>query len=736
MNVECIISKQVFARDNFRIFGCRPCDTYKNLKLNKYGTFTITGELSYLVEGEQYTLNIKESEKHYNNETQYNVISVPSFEIPDTTTMTEKDELKLLHEITTNTLAESIHEVYPDYCKLILNDEEDKIDLNKIKGVKKVRHNSHIRKLNEKYKYYSLQQQYKYLDLSFSDCQSLFERFKTLEDIDKEIKNNPYRIMIDFCLQSFPKTDTLILNHDESMRESNCRCEYYILYILQQNEAKGHTYMSAVDMAMQLDHAVIKKSKDVAMNSLNIWYDEKTNQIARMRTHVVEKKIAEFILNKTKQNIPLDWNCEDFKNNLTDEQFNVLTSFCKHDIIILNGFAGTGKSFTMLSLVQMIEANSFSYRLFAPTGKAAKRLAEATNREASTIHRGTAMGSAEIYDDVIIIDECSMLNLETMYMIINSIKNSNARIVFVLDIEQLPPIGLGCVAREMINSEIIPTCTLTKVFRFSSGGMIKTTTLARQGNWYLDELQDKDSVILGKEKDYEYIKSNHTTEQIINKYLEYIDKGISPEDIAVLTTRNIGEYGTYNINNLIQKEANPLKKKEQHFDKSFTYKNTNYKITFHENDLVLITKNNYNMLSYEDYDDMTFENLAKEDMPQSSIFNGEIGKVTGFMDKMMMVRIDDKTIMFSQTDTRNLLLGYCTTTFKFQGSQIAYPIILTLMEHKNQLNKNLLYTNLSRGQKKITEIGDLDAIQYSLNTKEINDKKNLICEMVKEGYKE
>jgi len=150
------------------------------------------------------------------------------------------------------------------------------------------------------------------------------------------------------------------------------------------------------------------------------------------------------------------------------------------------------------------------------------------------------------------------------------------------------------------------------------------------------------------------------------------------------------------------------------------------------------------MLNWQKYDEMMFdEELTKDDMGElSKIFNGEIGEIVGFSNSnddnevAMKVLINEEIIMFTKNDIDNLLLGYCTTIYKFQGSQIPYPIILTLDTHRGQLNKKLLYTNLSRGQKKVTEIGDVSAVQYSLGTLASINKKNNIASILVNIQKE
>lgn len=710
INVTCKIIKQIFAKDDFRIFGCQIISGGTGIKVNRYGNITIKGELSYLSENKIYELCLEALPQTYNGETQYEVVSVPSMENISIKDMSEDDDLAILNDITSKDLAKEIHSAYPHYCQMILRNEP--IDLNKIKGVKGYRHEVHKRKLNERFVYYNIINKFREYKLTIKDCKELFKLYDTSEKVVEQLNNNPYFCLVAICRKAFLSVDKLILKERPELIDSDVRCELYIYYILTNNENNGNTYMSAIDMANNLPSNLIIKSKDVVENSELFIYDEINNVVAIASTYNAEQNIANFINNINNNHTDFNWECNEKTHpTLTNEQRNVLTMVSKNGIIILDAKAGSGKTFTMFSLIELCDKHGMECRLFAPTGRAAKRLSELTEHDASTIHRGTSLGTEEIYDDVIIIDEASMLNLSTMSMLIKSIKNENAHIIFIMDIEQLPPIGLGYVAKEMIDSGILPICTLTKVFRFNGSGMMKATTLARNGENYLKEVSRE------KFNDYSMIPFTGL-EQITNIYLKQVEKS-TINDVCVITPRNIGEYGTYNINNHLQNAINPIKKNEKFFKRKLG----NFIIKFHENDKVMVTKNNY-------------ETLLKDSDEMQAVFNGEMGRVLKVCSDHLEVEIDDKIFIFFQDDIENLLLGYCTTVYKFQGSQIDYPIILTLNEYKNQLNKNLLYTALSRGQKQLIEIGEESAIEYALSHTISKQYKNNLCKMLQEGKSE
>jgi exodeoxyribonuclease V alpha subunit len=710
INATCKIIKQIFAKDDFRIFGCQIISGGTGIKVNRYGNITIKGELSYLSENKIYELCLEALPQTYNGETQYEVVSVPSMENISIKDMSEDDDLAILNDITSKDLAKEIHSVYPHYCQMILRNEP--IDLDKIKGVKGYRHEVHKRKLNERFVYYNIINKFREYKLTIKDCKELFKLYDTSEKVVEQLNSNPYFCLVAICRKAFLSVDKLILKEHPGLIDSDVRCELYIYYILTNNENNGNTYMSAIDMANNLPSNLIIKSKDVVENSELFIYDEINNVVAIASTYNAEQNIANFINNINNNHTDFNWECNEKTHpTLTNEQRNVLTMFSKNGIIILDAKAGTGKTFTMFSLIELCGKHGMECRLFAPTGRAAKRLSELTEHDASTIHRGTSLGMEEIYDDVIIIDEASMLNLSTMSMLVKSIKNEHAHIIFIMDIEQLPPIGLGYVAKEMIDSGVLPICTLTKVFRFDSSGLMKVTTLARNGENYLKEVSHE------KFNDYSMIPFTDL-EQITNVYLKQVEKS-TINDVCVITPRNIGEYGTYNINNHLQNAINPIKKNEKFFKRKLG----NFIIKFHENDKVMVTKNNY-------------ETLLKDSDEMQAVFNGEMGRVLKVCSDHLEVEIDDKIFIFFQDDIENLLLGYCTTVYKFQGSQIDYPIILTLNEYKNQLNKNLLYTALSRGQKQLIEIGEESAIEYALSHTISKQYKNNLCKMLQEGKSE
>jgi exodeoxyribonuclease V alpha subunit len=371
----------------------------------------------------------------------------------------------------------------------------------------------------------------------------------------------------------------------------------------------------------------------------------------------------------------------------------------------------------------------------SPTGKAASRLSEQTGRKASTIHR--AVFSNALYDkEVIIIDEASMLSVPLCDMLISCELLSTARILLVGDSAQIPSIGLGRIFKDMGQSGVIPTCTLTRCFRFDEGGASYISTLTRQGKFYMtDEQLRKDRFTLGERQDYEFIKFNGKVEQIIDTYMSLINQGVKPEEIMVLVPYNIGQYGATKINNLIQEKLNPVGN-----DLMMKTKHNDIEVKIHQNDLVMNIKNNYNALSYQAYDESLWDDdMDIDECEPAQVFNGQIGKVQNVINdtqvlhtKFLVAHIEGEDIIYTQGDINNLLLAYCSNPYKYQGSQCKYVINVVIGAHERVWNRNLLYTAQTRMTTKLIEIGDINVIKEAVGQTGDDNRKTRLIEFLTE----
>ena len=723
--IKCTIIREIYSSNNYRTFAClldNPKDESK-ISLNKYGNFTISGDLSFLKNGESYTLDLKQV-NHPRYGLQYMVEKVKDYEIvKDLEELTVEQSMEILTKFTTETQANTLLTVYPNFISMVINGKTEEIDVKKLKNIKEYRLNCYIREINTRFKYYYILIHHKNYDLTIGECQELDNVYGSVEAVEEAINKEPYSVLIDVLHRDFLRTDKLLMKIRPELKESANRIEHIALHILNLNEEDDNTYMDANTMAgfcAEIDKDCIPHIKQTCVESQKIWYDDATKRIAKADTYIAESTIADFFIDILCTPGPA-WNFEWKKytkikdGTLTDEQSELLHVVCENRIIILNAGAGCGKSSSMMALINMLEDNGKTYSLFAPTGRAAKRLAEQTHRKASTVHKGCSQAQADggIDSDVIICDEWSMYGLEHMMMLVKACSNPDVRFVFSGDIHQLPSIALGCVMRDFIESNIIPVITLTKVFRYKEGGLSAIVNDIYNKLSIHAKLNFEDGVkcVLGINKDYTFIKSNGTTEQILDTYMEKINQGIKPIDIAVITPWNVKEFGTYRINNLIQSAINPARKNERVIERDVK----DCTITFRKGDIVMNTKNNYTVPTYETYKRILEEtgevdlSLAQETV---GVFNGDIGKILDIdANNVLIIQFDENMVVFKGDDCNSLVLGYAGTIHKYQGSQCPHIIFLSLKCHERSFNNNLLYTGISRASQETTQIGDLSTVE-------------------------
>ena len=739
------ITKKVFQNNDFFIFGASPIPPFPDsLKLNQYFCITLKGELSYLSEGKEYELEVEElSTDKYG--TSYRVVSAPSINMEEIEHLTRERSQEILEEITTSSQANYVLDAYENFIWLALTKGKEAFDLNKIYNVGECRLNAYIRELNTKYKYLNIMNKLKEWKLDISDCKKLIEEYLDEEHIAKEIQSNPYKVLISTLGRSFEFADRMIMELREDLKVSEMRCAYLILSVLEKNEAmEGDTLLDAnalynyileeYTQAKDLEPLIVP----VVTNNDLFYYDEKNKTVSIMNTYMAECKIADFIVNKYKNSTKLDIDYTKYTKikdgELTEEQQNILKTFCESNITIVNAKGGTGKSATTLALINMLEDNNMTYSLLTPTGRVAKALKILTNgRPASTIHKACLSNPNGIWSDVFIVEEGSMIGIDLMCMLINAIANDNARIIINMDLGQIAPISCGCPMRDIINSGIIPICNLTKVFRYGEGGLYKMATDAYDKKFYIGELDyNKDRVSVGKNNDYTYVRYNGEVQQVVDEYKRFLDRGIKPIDIAVITCWNVTDFGTINLNNEIQKIVNPDIQEGKFIKKTIRKKEVFFKV----NDIILNCQNTYEILTLSGYNEIKNSGnaLTVEDVETTSVMNGEIGRILDIDDGNIIAQFDEDIIVFDKKLQDNLLLAYSLTSYKLQGSECPYVITLVTPQFEKSLNKNIIYTDMSRTRKEVVEIIDPTTLANAITIDSIQERLTNLERLLKEKY--
>ena len=392
-----------------------------------------------------------------------------------------------------------------------------------------------------------------------------------------------------------------------------------------------------------------------------------------------------------------------------------------------------GKTTSIQGLIQLMEDNNMSYTLLTPTGKASKVLAEATHRSAQTIHR--ACFSGEIATDVVVVDEASMINLEVMNMLINSITNPNARIVFSLDNAQLTPIGVGKVISDLIETNIVPKTELTQVFRYTDDGSLFVATNIRNGKNFFtsDNVKEKGNTF-SVSSNYKFIETSNDDlfDEVIRQYKGLISQGIKQDDILVMCPYNVSKIGNYAICNAIQEEFNPPKPNE------LTHKRRigGTTIVFRKGDIVVNKKNNYSIPTEEGYNTLMSDSmLTEEDVATSIVLNGQMGRIVQVVKEGLLIKFDEEILFFNKQNINNLLLGYSISTHSSQGSSAQYTISIVSDLCKRMLSKELIYVADTRCKKSHIDIGQQDAFLYALSHSDNQHRYTWLKEMLIQGYK-
>lgn len=696
---------------NFSIISCRTKD--ETIEYHpQYGTISLKGTgIADLKMGQSIDCIIepcKDDKYKYS----YKFIGFAGFVAKDGKfNLTEKAELQTLRSLMTNGQAESCHAAYPHFVSMVLNGEEAKLDYKKIRGVGKVllpRYINKIKTINKRVEF--MGETYAWGIENDEDINKIAATYKNVYGFSKDINTNPYAVMVNLLEWLFDRADRAILKKTTKWLDSYERCEAATIYALKHNELDGNTRMQAkqlFDMVKQKAPQCVHHLLDVVTKSAQVHYDAPSQNTALQATYSAEQHIADVIKKKiaNPHYYPMDW--QKFTSvdglELTDEQAQILEMACKQDVMMLTGSAGVGKSATTKAIIEMLEANNYTYTLLSPTGIAAKRLREATGREASTIHMFLTCGGN--LGDYVLIDEMGMVSVHLLSMLFDKVTD-RTKIIFIADPSQLASIACGNIVEDMLNSGIVPVCNLTKVFRYNTSGIITIATDVRNG--VNEHLTDTFT-------DYKFIETDTLViNQIEQEYTRILADGYGKDDVLILSPFNKGEVGSLAINAAIQAKFNP----NELSTVGHTVNDT--PIYFKVGDKVINKKNEYAMPLVDD--DTAF------------VANGDIGTVIEIVpnekEPYMIVHYDCGDCVVDKAHIKNTLLAYAISIHSCQGSQAKAVIVVIDRSHVRMLSRNLCYTAVSRAQERLILIGDEAAIQEGLKIQEEKIRDTELKEML------
>lgn len=696
----------VYNADNFKIYGCT-VDIFKfpNLKYNKYGGVTIKGDFQELNLECEYQIKAEEV-----NDSKYGyAYVVKNIRSPRPTTI--ESSIKFLQEILTYNQAETLLSVYPDIIDRIINNRLSDIDLNKTKGIKEYTFNVIKRKVIENYKLAEIVDEFAGV-FSFNVIKKLYDKYTSVEKIKEKLKNEPYDCLCSIGGIGFKTADEMLLKQDKDLLTSSQRMMACAEFVLSENENSGNTYMpikSFYNSCRALTKECISHLSECMKDDTRFYLDKTNQRIARVNTYETEKYIA----NRLKEGLAINtkWNVDVEKyrlvngSELTDEQIQTMKKVCENNVVILQGHAGCGKTFSTLGLINLLNDNHKTALLLAPTGRAAKVLKGYTNHEASTIHRGLGFkppnnwgvnSKSPLNCDIVILDEFSMTDIHLFRRLLEGINFNKTKLLLIGDEAQIPSVGCGNLLHDLLKSKSVPTVYLDKVFRYGKGGLSTVATDVRQGKMTFNE---KDKVqVIGEDNGFTYISlpQEKSINYIVQLYKKLLSKVENKDDVLIVTSQNVGNYGTEILNNKIQEEVNPDGKYIQHG-----------KTKFRINNPVIQCVNNYKSIIYNDDEGKT-----------TFISNGEIGIIKDILYNALVVDFDGVKIYVPKEQFVQIKLAYAISIHKCQGGQAKYIVAFAPKAHTFMLNSNLLYVAVTRAKEKCFLITDNNTYKRAIKIKE------------------
>ena len=525
------------------------------------------------------------------------------------------------------------------------------------------------------------------------------------------VQENPYRLATDIFGIGFITADKIAQKLGFSP-ESGFRIQAGIIYVLHQLSDEGHVYYPGQDLVqkaaeiLKVDESLVageieslKALQHIVVENLP---GHEQDAVYLAKFHYSEKSIARKLkkLISSPKSIrsvdtarALEWVQNTFSLSLATKQAEAVETALKDKVLVITGGPGTGKSFLLNAIIKIISRLKAKIILTAPTGRAAKRMQESTGYKAKTIHRllefdfqkGGFKKNEEhpLNCDLLIVDEMSMVDTVLMHHLLKAV-SLYTTLVMVGDVNQLPSVGPGNVLKDIINSGSVPVVELNEIFRQArESSIIVNAHLINQGEFpRIRPRQDKlDDFFFVQEEDPQKVleKIKHiVTERIPQRF------SLHPVDhVQVISPMNRGLVGVNNLNAELQTCLNPQGREIIRGGKAFR-----------QGDKVMQIRNNYD----------------------KEIFNGDIGVIM-FLDleqQEIRVRFDERQVVYDYSDLDDLVLAYAVSIHKSQGSDYPAVVIPLLTQHYIMLQKNLIYTGITRGKNLVVLIGTKKALAIAV----------------------
>lgn len=572
-------------------------------------------------------------------------------------------------------------------------------------------------------------------------------------DLYSILKENPYRLAEDINGVGFKLADELAARIG-IRSDSDFRIRSGIFYTLMGAVGEGHCYLPMgillerahmllnVDQEYirpQIDNLVMDKKlvvKDDCVFAATYYYAELNcaRMLYELNVSMAEAEnlpSQDAIMEKRLENL-----AESLKMELDELQLQAVAQCIRNGLFILSGGPGTGKTTTINMIIRYFEAEGLDIFLAAPTGRAAKRMTEATGFEARTIHRMLELNSAlsdensrkvsferneenPLEADVIIIDEMSMVDIQLFQSLLRAVI-PGTRLILVGDVNQLPSVGPGQVLRDLIGSSAFPMMTLRKIFRQAEkSDIIVNAHRINSGQQIALDNKSKDFFLL--ERNDVNVIYKHMIQLIQEKLPGYVKAG--PFDIQVLTPMRKGPLGCETLNSILQRYLNPPDVcKKEHISGDTIYR---------EGDKVMQVKNNYQL---------EWEVVSRYGIPVdrgTGVFNGDMGRILEINEPLsnLVVEYDEqRRVTYPFSLLEELELCYAVTIHKSQGSEYPAVILPLLTGPRLLFNRNLLYTAITRAKSCVTILGSSDTVRSMIDNVSENRRYTALAKRVEEVF--
>ena len=536
------------------------------------------------------------------------------------------------------------------------------------------------------------------------------------ESIEK-VKDNPYRLADDIWGIGFKTADGIASKMGYENNDIR-RCKSGLLYTLNELSNDGHVYaveeqlVESAKKLLEADEEPIREALKEMLASEDLIEENEAIYLPPFyhSERGTAKKLLSLLLVNTSTlfdgQMDIDAIQKQSGIEYDDVQIAAIKQAIDSKVMVLTGGPGTGKTTTTQGIIAAYKAAGLRILLAAPTGRASKRMSEATGMEAKTIHRLLEYNPQDGYKrndenplegDALIVDECSMIDIILMYNLMKAIPE-HMRLVMVGDIDQLPSVGAGNVLRDIIESEKIPVIRLTRIFRQAQSSRIVMSAHAINHGRFPD-------ISNGMNTDFFFIKKDdpeQVADEIVKLVRDRLPKAYKQPlcNIQVLTPMQRSVVGAGNLNTVLQQALN-------HNTLSLSRGGNTYKL----GDRVMQIRNNYD----------------------KNVFNGDIGTVekVNLEDRTLTINFDDTMVEYEASELDEVVLAYATTIHKSQGSEYPIVVIPVLMTHFVMLQRNLIYTGITRAKKICVLIGQTKALSYAIRNLTVSKRNTLLKERLR-----